>query len=121
MKNEFIGMLFAARDYAHKRHLRVTGRGSYAAHVALQEFYEGLVDLADELAETCQGRHGIMKEIPTMNLDSEAEPVATIKATLRWLEDNRRETFGDDSVLQNLVDGIAGLHLRTIYKLENLQ
>lgn len=121
MKPDFIAMLFAVRDYAHRQHLAVSGPGSFAAHEALQKFYEPLVDLIDELVETCQGRHGLMINIPTVDLGSEAKPVDTIRATVGWLEEHRAEAFGEDSALQNIVDEIVALHLRTIYRLENLQ
>jgi DNA-binding ferritin-like protein len=39
----------------HITHLLVTGTGSYAAHKALNEFYDDIVDLADDIAEQYQG------------------------------------------------------------------
>jgi DNA-binding ferritin-like protein len=39
----------------HKLHLKVTGEGSYAAHKALNELYDALPDLADNIAEGFQG------------------------------------------------------------------
>ena len=51
---QFIGLLFASRDYAHKAHLNTD---SFAAHMALGDFYDGIIDLADSLAETWMGRN----------------------------------------------------------------
>jgi DNA-binding ferritin-like protein len=39
----------------HKLHLKITGEGSFAAHKALGELYEGLPDLVDSIAEGYQG------------------------------------------------------------------
>ena len=45
---EYIALLFLARDLAHRAHLRTR---SYAEHMALGAFYEGIIPLADEFAE----------------------------------------------------------------------
>jgi Family of unknown function (DUF5856) len=58
---EIIGILFYARTIAHLEHLRTK---SYAQHVALNTFYDEVVDLADKLSEAYQGCEGIMKDIP---------------------------------------------------------
>ena len=47
--------LFNASTKLHILHLTVSGRGSYAAHKALQEIYEGLIEHADSIAEGYQG------------------------------------------------------------------
>ena len=46
--DKFIGMLFLARDVTHSVHLNTR---SFAKHMALQGFYEGIIPLADSLAE----------------------------------------------------------------------
>jgi DNA-binding ferritin-like protein len=47
-------MMNAAVSF-HRLHLQVKGEGSYAAHKALGNFYEGLHDQADKLIEGYQG------------------------------------------------------------------
>lgn len=47
--------LMNAATSFHKLHLKVTGTGSHAAHLALKELYDALPDKADELAEGYQG------------------------------------------------------------------
>ena len=39
----------------HQLHLKITGPGSYSAHKALNELYEGLPGLVDSVAEQYQG------------------------------------------------------------------
>ena len=55
--NDFVGMMFLARDVTHSVHLNTR---SYAKHKALQKFYENIIDLADGFAEAYQGRHGLI-------------------------------------------------------------
>ena len=50
--NEFIAKLFLTRELAHRYHLSTK---SYSQHKALQNFYEDLLDLIDDLAEMTQG------------------------------------------------------------------
>ena len=58
--SDFIGELFLARDVAHSVHLNTR---SFAKHMALNTFYDEIVDLADGLAEAYQGRHGLIGPI----------------------------------------------------------
>ena len=58
--NEFLGLLFLARDVAHSVHLNTR---SYSKHVALNIFYERIVGVADDFAEAYQGRYGLIGPI----------------------------------------------------------
>jgi hypothetical protein len=50
-----VSELMNAATSFHKLHLKVTGIGSFAAHKALNDLYDALVDHADNLAEGYQG------------------------------------------------------------------
>ena len=51
----FICEIMNAATAFHKLHLKVTGVGSFAAHKALNELYDGLPGFADSIAEGYQG------------------------------------------------------------------
>lgn len=122
MIGQFIALLFLARDLAHKEHLRVSGPGSYARHVALGEFYPAIVDLADKLAEAYQGRHGIIKDVPLLDNEYGKDIVVALERQLKWLETNRyKAVVKEDTPLQNIIDEIVGQYLSTLYKLKNLE
>ena len=55
---KFLGTLMSSRTQAHIFHLQTS---SYAAHKALNEYYDGIVDLIDSYAEMAQGRYGIIR------------------------------------------------------------
>jgi hypothetical protein len=119
---EFVGTLFLARDVAHSVHLNVKGIGSYAKHVALNEFYDNIVELADKFAEAYQGRHGLIGPIMLMSAKKTGGIVDFIKGSLKDIEDARYEVCSkNDTALQNIIDEIVGQYLSTLYKLENLQ
>ena len=114
---QFIGLLFASRDYAHKAHLNTD---SFAAHMALGDFYDGIIDLADSLAETWMGRNLTkVGEIPVIN-SPKGEPLAVMKRLLDVVQDTR-DFVSDDTVLSNIIDEIEQLYSSTIYKLKFLK
>ena len=114
---QFIGLLFASRDYAHKAHLNTD---SFAEHMALNGFYDGIVDLADGLAEAWMGRN-LQKvgDIPTIN-PPKGEPLTVMKRFLEVVQDTR-DFCSDDTVLSNIIDEIEALYSSTIYKLKFLK
>ena len=116
--SDFIGLMFLARDATHSVHLNTR---SYAKHKALQEFYEGVVDLADGLAEAYQGRHGLIGPISLHSAKKSSNVVEFLQEQLAEIEKARYEVIDQsDTPLQNLVDGIVELYLSTLYKLRFL-
>ena len=115
---DFIGNLFLARDVTHSVHLTTR---SYAKHVALNAFYEEIIELADGLAEAYQGRHGLMGPITLQSAKKTTNVIDFLQGQLNELEKDRFTAFDrDDSALQNLIDGIIELYLSTLYKLRFL-
>ena len=110
-----IVQLFHARTNAHVQHLRTK---SYATHVALNEFYDSIVGLADSLAEATQGRYGIL-EYPELPYKFESDPIMMIRGLRRYVDENR-DNMCNHSELQNLIDEIVAQMDSTLYKLENL-
>jgi len=115
---DFIGTLFLARDVTHSVHLNTR---SYAKHVALNEFYDGIVDLADKFAEAYQGRHGLIGPITLMSAKKTTDVIEFLKDSLADIEEMRYKVCEkDDTPLQNIIDEIVGQYLSTLYKLKFL-
>jgi Family of unknown function (DUF5856) len=110
-----IMQLFHARTNAHVLHLRTR---SYAAHKALNEFYDEIVDLADDLAESYQGRYGI-QDYPELPYKQEGDAIMALKSLRRYIDENRL-VMCQHSEIQNIIDEIVSLLNSTLYKLENL-
>ena len=117
MIGNLIATLFLSRDVAHREHLKTT---SYAAHMALGDFYDEVVSLGDKLAETYQGRHGII-DIPILTAESDKSIDQQLESHLNAVEYMREGALGEDSALQNIVDEIVGLYLQTLYKLRRFK
>ena len=94
---------------------------SYAAHKALQTYYDDIVDLIDAYAEAAQGRYGIIKgyAVTSMPLFEDDSTLKYFMGLLKFV-DNIRQTLPHDGELNNTVDEISGLISSTIYKLKFL-
>ena len=113
---EMIAKLMNARTAAHMAHLKTN---SFAAHKALEGFYEDIVDLTDSFAETYQGMFGLIMGYPAVGLPS-GNPVEWIEGLREWLKKDREASCKGESPLQNIHDEIMGLCASTVYKLKYL-
>jgi hypothetical protein len=115
---EFIGILFLARDVTHSVHLNTR---SYSKHVALNIFYDRIVGAADDFAEAYQGRHGLIGPITLHSAKKTSNVIEFLEDSLKQIEDCRYEVVDkSDSSLQQLIDNIVEIYLRTLYKLRFL-
>jgi hypothetical protein len=116
-----IATLFLARDLAHREHLKVKGPGSYAAHSALGAFYDGIVDLADSLAEAYQGRFAVLLDIPLAGDEGGRSIIDALASQREWIRKSRYEAIPkEETPLHNIVDEIESLYMTTLYKLRFL-
>lgn len=113
---EMIMRCFHARTNAHVLHLRTR---SFAEHKALQEFYEGLVPLVDNLAESYQGLYGLIEDYPVDYAPAE-NGLQMLSDLVDWIEQNR-DDVSEESFCQNVIDEIVALVRATQYKLQFLQ
>lgn len=125
---ELIALLFLARDLAHRAHLKVSGPGAYAAHVALGDFYEGILAHADAIAEAYQGQFDVLLDIPLLEGElpsgfaSGGQFVPVLREHLEWLAANRYSACPrEQTAIQNIIDEAVSLYQSTIYKLTRLQ
>lgn len=113
---EFFGKMLNAVTIAHILHLQTH---SFAEHMALNEFYDGLSDLADELIETYQGQYGIVTDYGNMTVQAGKDPIAFVKDLAKYIADTRY-IISNETNIQNIIDEIVSLVRRTEYKLVNL-
>jgi len=117
MIGRLIALLFLSREFAHREHLRTK---SYAQHMALGAFYEGIVGIADSIAEAYQGRHEII-DIPYLDAPPKGDAVSVLEKQLAAIEKLRYTAVPkEDTAIQNLIDEAVELYLSTLYKLRNL-
>ena len=116
MIEELVEKVFAARNEAHVAHWATK---SFAEHMALGQFYDEAVDAIDAIVEAYQGSFGLI-EVKKLETDLEKDILYWLNKDVKWIEENREEIAGGVRAIENLIDSLSDLYLKTIYKLENL-
>lgn len=111
---ELVGRCLHMVTQAHVKHLATR---SYAKHMALQGLYESVGDLADGLAESCQGKYGLL----AINASYEVpgDELALVLGLAQWIEGNSKACCDDDWI-QNQIQEIVKLLYGVVYKLRFL-
>lgn len=116
--NEYIGTLMQSRNQAHIYHLQTT---SYAKHMALNDYYNDIIDLVDGIVESYQGKYDILtgyKMLGTIkDYESEEQIVEYFNQIAKYAE-LKREKLPQDSYLRNQYDAVDELIRSTLYKLK---
>lgn len=116
--SDFIGELFLARDVAHSVHLNTR---SFSKHMALNTFYDEIIELADKFAEAYQGRYTLIGPITLQSARKTGNVTEFLQDSLDTVEKLRYEVCEKtETALQNIIDEIVGLYLSTLYKLKFL-
>jgi DNA-binding ferritin-like protein len=102
----------------HKIHLKITGLGSYAAHKALNEFYDEIGDLADNVVEQFQGAEEKLLEMP----NTAPTELNSVEEAIDYLRKLKEKTAALQSIMPhseivNQLDEVKSLIDSTKYKL----
>jgi DNA-binding ferritin-like protein len=92
---------------------------SFSKHTALGEYYDEIVDLTDQLAESYMGKYGKLTAFPSV-YHQPKDPIKYMESLQNFVADARQD-LPQDSELQNLIDTIAELIDTTTYKLKFLK
>jgi hypothetical protein len=116
---EMICNILHSRNQAHVFHLQTQ---SFAEHKALNDYYDGVVDLFDGIVESYQGKYGIIKNFKTFKIEQYKNSKKTISYFERLLDiiDENRDSV-EDSYIQNQIDTVQELINSTVYKLKFLK
>lgn len=115
---ELVMKMFHARTAAHVLHLKTR---SYAAHKALNEFYDEIIEPTDRFAEAWQGDYGLIESFPP-TYKPYVDPLVMLDDLSSWIAANRKHCCdADDTYLQNIIDEIVALIRGTQYKLRFLK
>ena len=117
---QFVSTLFASRTQAHVFHLQTP---SFAAHKALNEYYDEIVGITDGIVESYQGKYGIITGYVNVSLQEyqSCEAIIMYFTMLCDYIEKSRQLICQDSYIQNQVDEVVALINSTIYKLRFLK
>ena len=116
MIEELVSRVFTARNVAHLAHWKTK---SYSQHMALGDFYDGVIDQLDALVEAYQGQFGLIGNVP-LKAPAKAEIVSFLEEELAWINENCEEITQENDSLENLLQNITATYQSTLYKLKNL-
>ena len=107
----------------HIYHLSISGNGSYAAHKALQHYYEDIIEPLDNLVEQYQGMSSKLIKYPTT---AEITPLSSISDAVQYLTKlyNQIDILYPNcshTELLAILDDIKSLINKTRYKLTFLK
>jgi len=96
--------------------------GSFAEHEALGGYYPEIEELIDDLVETFQGKHGILKGYESYDLVDYSSNSQVVKYFTE-LEKDVEEIYPTikDTYIQNQLDEVKQLINKTLYKLKFLK
>ena len=111
MLEKLIDRTFATRDESHIAHWK-TDSGFH--HEALGEFYEELIEVLDKFVECHSGAVSTVdRPMPDIVKKLETEMV--------WLNQNREKLAQDIPALENILDEMTGVYMRTLFKLKSMR
>ena len=113
---KYIGILLASREQAHVFHLTTK---SFAAHKALQAYYEGIVPLLDTYAETYMGktRKRIVVPVIPSNRRNVTNSRLAQKYFIRLASKLAALKLPKNPTLENIRQEIEALVRQTVYML----
>ena len=115
---ELVEKVFTTRTLLHFAHLSTK---SYAAHKALGEMYDSIVDAVDEIAEVYISKFGELKGLECCEAKIPQDIITYIEDESKWIDDNRMFISKSYKPVENLIDGLLANYGRAIYKLKNLK
>lgn len=114
---EYFGTLQASMIESWKAHLKTN---KYSKHVALNEFYDEIVDLVDTLIEDYMGLHGKIEDFKNVMSEDEMDAIDYLEV-LRSFTREGADEFIKESELKSDVDAILSCIDSTLYKLKELK
>jgi hypothetical protein len=114
---EFVMTMLQSQTNAHILHLQSR---SYSEHKALQGYYEGIDGLIDDYVEAYQGKYGIVEGYSGRENKPPTKALDYMLAMSTYLL-GARPHLPTDSELNNILDEMAALIDKTIYKLRYLE
>ncbi|NBX48575.1 hypothetical protein EBT25_01315 [bacterium] len=112
---EFVGLLFLAREITHRIHLKTL---SFAEHKTLNEFYDGIIPLADDFAQQYMGRYGMRIDVPYVTNKYKGTVSEVLRQQMEWIEANRQQIVPrTETALQNKIDEVVGFYQNILYQL----
>lgn len=115
---EFLGKLFSFNSSLKLHHWNVTGKGSYAQHIALDQAIGALSDVTDRIVETSIAIQGDL-DIVIPQTSNPKDIVKHAEDFFKYTE-SQRELFAE-AFIQSIIDDYQEAIQQLLYRLKRLQ
>lgn len=121
-KNEvaaFLGEMISFRSSLKLIHWSITGKGSYEAHISLDQAIESLVDITDRLVETTFALDGTLNIV----IPETAKPkdhIKHVEGFYKSVEAKRKQLF-PESFSQSIIDDAQEAIQQLLFRLKRLE
>lgn len=115
---KFVGKMFSFNNSLKLYHWHVTGKGSYAQHIPLDQALEDLLDVTDRLVETSYAVKGDLDIV----IPETANPADIVKHAEEFFKytESQRELFAE-AFTQAIIDDYQEAIQQLLYRLKRLQ
>jgi len=121
-KNEtaaFLGEIISFRNCLKLIHWSITGKGSYEAHISLDQAIDTLADITDRLVETTFALCGTL-EIVIPETKRPKDHIKYIESFYRDVEGKRKQLFSE-SFSQSIIDEAQEAIQQLLFRLKRLE
>lgn len=114
---EFFGTLQQSVVETWRKHLKTD---KYSKHKALDEYYDDMPELVDDLIEHYMGIHGKVKEYKNLFTGEEYKTIEYLENIRTLVKDGRKTFCEGESELESDCDAILALVDKTLYQVKEL-
>jgi DNA-binding ferritin-like protein len=115
----FLGELISFRNSLKLIHWSITGKGSYEAHISLDQAIDSLVEVTDRLVETTFALKGTLNIV----IPETARPkdyLKHIEGFYKHVEKTRKQLFSE-SFSQSIIDDVQEAIQQLLFRLKRLE
>ncbi len=115
----FFGELISFRSSLKLIHWSITGKGSYEAHISLDQAIDSLVETTDRLVETTFSLEGTL-DIVIPETTRPGDYIKHIEDFYKHVEDRRKQVF-PESFSQSIIDEVQESIQQLLFRLKRLE
>ncbi|WP_126973887.1 DUF5856 family protein [Gynurincola endophyticus] len=116
---DFLGEFISFRNSLKLIHWSITGKGSYEAHISLDQAIDSLADITDRLVETTFALEGTLN-IVIPETSRPKNYIEHIESVYQHIEDRREELF-PESFSQSIIDDAQEAIQQLLFRLKRLE
>ena len=115
----FLRELISFRSSLKLIHWSITGKGSYEAHISLDQAIDSLVDITDRLVETTFALDGTL-DIVIPETARPKDYIRHVENFYKQVEDKRKQLF-PESFSQSIIDEVQEAIQQLLFRLKRLE